>query len=364
MEGTENNMNDQRILRYFLGGNTCRGFYSFYDSFVSLSDGTFLWIIKGGPGCGKSSFMKMIGSAAEKAGLCVEYAVCSGDPSSLDGIYIPELKTAYTDGTAPHVADTHLAAVDSAYINLGTFYDYKAISEYKTELTELYRSCSANYKKAYALLAAAGELQTGWQDGFKASSEIEAAEKRASGIALREFGKRRKEKGRITYRFLSALTYQGPVAFPETMLALCDRFYVFENRLRLGSSALQRIVRAAQDSGQDVIVCPDPLVPEEIEAVLVPSLRLGFLSSATALGDIPESRHIRLDSLTDSARLKSIRSELRLCEKIKDSLTREASSALSDAKSVHDRIESIFNPHVDFDGIRALAQEHITVLGL
>ncbi len=364
MEGTENNMNDQRILRYFLGGNTYRGFYSFYDSFVSLSEGTFLWIIKGGPGCGKSSFMKMIGSAAEKAGLCVEYAVCSGDPSSLDGIYIPELKTAYTDGTAPHVADTHMAAVDSAYINLGKFYDYSAISEYKTELTELFRSCSDYYKKAYSLLSAAGQLQTGWQDGFSTSLETEAAEKRASGIAFREFGKRRKDKGQITYRFLSALTCQGPVSFPKTMTELCDRFYIFENRLRLGSPALLRIVQAAQDSGHDVIVCPDPLVPEAIEAVLVPSLKLAFLSSGSTLSDIPEARHIRLDTLTDSGRLKNYRAELRRCEKMKDSLIHEAYSALGEAKSVHDRIESIFNPNVDFDGVGSLAREHIASLGL
>ncbi len=357
-------MNDQRILRYFLGGNTCRGFYSFYDSFVPLSGGTFLWIIKGGPGCGKSSFMKMIGNAAEKAGLCVEYAVCSGDSSSLDGIYIPELKTAYTDGTAPHIADTHMVAVDSAYINLGTFYDYKAISEYKTELAELYSSSSADYKKAYSLLSAAGQLQQGWQDGFRTSSENEAAENRASGIALREFGKRRKEKGSVTYRFLSALTYKGPVSFPETISSLCDRFYVFENRQRMGLPALRRIVQAALDSGHDVIVCPDPLIPEEIEAALVPSLRLGFLCSGTALGDMPEERHIRLDALLDSGKIKKNRTEVRRCEKMKDALIAEACSALSDAKGIHDRIESIFNPNVDFDGVSALAREHIASLGL
>ncbi|MEA4894372.1 MAG: hypothetical protein VB064_03820 [Oscillospiraceae bacterium] len=357
-------MNDQRILRYFLGGNTCRGFYSFYDSFVTLSDGTFLWIIKGGPGCGKSSFMRMVGSAAEKAGLCVEYAVCSGDPSSLDGIYIPELKTAYTDGTAPHLADTHLAAVDSAYINFGTFYDYGAISEHKAKLTGLYHSCSVNYKKAYSLLSAAGQLQTGWQDSFPSPSEIEAAEKRTDGIALREFGKRRKDKGRITYRFLSALTCNGYVSFPETMTSLCQRFYVFENRLRLGSLALQRIAQAARDSGHDVIACPDPLVPETLEAVLVPSLSLGFLSSTSALGDISEGRHIRLDTLIESARLRNIRSELRRCEKIKDALIQQAFSALNDAKTAHDQIEGIFNPNVDFNGVGKLAQEHITALGL
>ena len=37
--------------------------------------------------------MKRIGAASEQAGYDVEYVVCSGDPSSLDGVYIPELRT-------------------------------------------------------------------------------------------------------------------------------------------------------------------------------------------------------------------------------------------------------------------------------
>ncbi len=357
-------MNDQRILRYFLGGNTCRGFYSLYDSFVSLSDGNFLWVIKGGPGCGKSSFMKMLGNAAEREGLSVEYAVCSGDPSSLDGIYIPELKTAYTDGTSPHITDTHLACVDSAYIDLGTFYDYEAIGDYKTELKELYSKCSACYKKAYSLIAAAGELQSGWQNGFSTDSEKEAAVKRVSGIALREFGKRHREKGQIKYRFLSALTCQGLSSFPETAKALCNRFYVFENRLRMAGAALQSIAEAASEAGHDVIVCPSPLTPDVCEAVLVPSLSLGFLASDSALANIPDARHIRLDALADIERLKRSRPEMRRCEKTIDALLNESFSVLAESKRIHDQIESIFNPNVDFDGVNTLVREHIMSLGL
>ena len=357
-------MSDQRILRYFLGGNTYRGFYSLYDSFVSLSDGNFLWILKGGPGCGKSSFMKMLGNAAEKAGLGVEYAVCSGDPSSLDGIFIPELKTAYMDGTSPHVADTHLACVDSAYINLGTYYDYEAISECKTELKELYRQCSASNRKAYSMIAAAGEIQNGWQNGFSTDSEKEAAVRRVSGIALREFGKRHREKGKIKYRFLSALTCHGLSSFPKTLETLCNRFYVFENRLRMAGAALQSIAEAAIEAGHDVIVCPNPLTPEIPEAVLVPSLSLGFLASDSVLASIPDARHIRLDALADIDRLKRTRPEIRRCEKITEALLNESFSVLSEAKRLHDQIESIFNPNVDFDGVNALVREHIMLLGL
>ena len=364
MEGTENTMNDQRILRYFLGGNTCRGFHSLYDGFVSLSDGCFLWILKGGPGCGKSSFMKMIGDAAERKGLSVEYAVCSGDPSSLDGVYIPALKTAYTDGTAPHVTDPRMPGVDSANIDLGVFYDYKAIGEYKPELRELFRGCSACYKKAYAMIAAAGELRGDWQSGFSTPAEKEAAVRRAGGIAQREFGKRRREKGRITYRFLSALTCQGLCAFPETAKVLCNRFYVFENRLRMGGMTLQYLSQAAVDAGLDVIFCPDPLQPDTPEAVLIPALKLGFGSSSSPLADFSGARRIRLDALANSERIKMTRPELRRCEKMTDTLLNEAFSALSEANRLHERIEGILNPNVNFDGVNALARAHITALGL
>ena len=64
---------------FFLGANSREGFYSLYDSFVNVRKDDFLWLIKGGPGCGKSSFMRRIGKAAETKGLDVEYIRCSGD---------------------------------------------------------------------------------------------------------------------------------------------------------------------------------------------------------------------------------------------------------------------------------------------
>ena len=63
----------------FLGGNSCRGFVSLYDGFPP-EEGAFLHIIKGGPGTGKSSFMRAVGAAAEERGLDVHDVLCSGDP--------------------------------------------------------------------------------------------------------------------------------------------------------------------------------------------------------------------------------------------------------------------------------------------
>ena len=59
------------VRHSFLGANTGEGFFSVYDEFCPPDSGVFLWVIKGGPGCGKSSFMKAVGRAAEDAGLDV-----------------------------------------------------------------------------------------------------------------------------------------------------------------------------------------------------------------------------------------------------------------------------------------------------
>ena len=52
------------VRHYFLGANTGGGFVSVYDEFCPPECGVFLWVLKGGPGCGKSSCMKAIGRAA------------------------------------------------------------------------------------------------------------------------------------------------------------------------------------------------------------------------------------------------------------------------------------------------------------
>lgn len=89
-------------IQYFLGANSPSGFYSLYDQLIDRETARGLYILKGGAGCGKSSFMRRVARHAEAAGYRAEYILCSGDPDSLDAVVFPELKTALVDGTAPH----------------------------------------------------------------------------------------------------------------------------------------------------------------------------------------------------------------------------------------------------------------------
>ena len=61
------------VRRVYPGGNTYKGFYSFYDHILDQQSAKRIMVIKGGPGVGKSSFMKKLGEAMTQKGFDVEY---------------------------------------------------------------------------------------------------------------------------------------------------------------------------------------------------------------------------------------------------------------------------------------------------
>jgi hypothetical protein len=96
---------------YFASANSSQGFVSYFE--YVLKGAEKVYVIKGGPGCGKSTFMKKIGEDLLNAGYDVEFVWCSSDKDSLDGIVVPEMKFAMVDGTAPHVTVYYLNNVRS-----------------------------------------------------------------------------------------------------------------------------------------------------------------------------------------------------------------------------------------------------------
>ena len=91
-----------RITNFFAGANSGEGFQNLFHEMVELEATYDVMILKGGPGVGKNTFMREIGRTMEQAGTPVEYLWCSGDPDSLDGVVLPEVRCAVVDGTSPH----------------------------------------------------------------------------------------------------------------------------------------------------------------------------------------------------------------------------------------------------------------------
>mgnify|MGYP003573969093 CR=1 FL=1 len=350
-------MENLNNLNYFLGANTCVGFYSHFDELANNPD-DFLWIIKGGPGNGKSGFMKKIAIAANKAGYAVEFAYCSGDPNSLDGIYFPELKTGYVDGTSPHVADAKIAACNSAYIDLGAFYDIAKIKPQKDALEHYFTKNKECYERAYAFLKAAGSVKRISIE----NSLPDAVKRRINGLSNSNFKKKRNSNAHVKRLFLTAHTCDGITMFSKTLSTLCNKIQVIDSSLGYAPTALEDLSKSAIAAGFDIIICDDPLIPEIPEAVIVPKLSLAFINSTSPLSMVEPSKKIRLDIYADNHELHRKKGENRKFSKIYNALLNEAYLSLSEAKSNHDELEKIYNPYVNFDGVYALAEEHLSML--
>lgn len=349
-------MDNKQAARFFLGANSPGGFYSLYDGFTD-TERDHLYILKGGPGCGKSTFMKKLGAAAESEGYFVEYIHCSGDPESLDGVYVPKLNTAYVDGTSPHVIEPAFAGSQASYVNMGAFYDPVELASRREAIAELTGRYKGHYARAFGLLGAVKAL-----GGARPSEEaLAAAEKRGRGLIRREI--RGHGNGKTVKRFLSAYTCLGYMAYFDTVEALADRVFVLDNDLGLGYAVIEAAAREAESRGLMAVRCQWPLRPEVTEHLILPELGLALVSGTSELEYTGKmTRHMRLDAIPGKEELTELKPELKRLSKLRRALTEEAVSALQDAKAAHDELEEQYIPTVDFAGLDRLAERHIGAL--
>ena len=351
-------MADSNRVRYFLGANAPSGFYSLYDHLIVPETARAAFILKGGPGCGTSTLMRQTAALAEEAGQAVEYILCSGDPDSLDAVVFPGLSAAIVDGTAPHVVEPKYPGLVESYVNLGECYDKQALGDLRGEIMGCMTGYKGCYQRAYRCLGAAAEIA---QD-VRAALLTEALEqrllKRAKGILSREVKARRAAPpGRVRQRFLGAVTHRGTLCLYETVQAQCGRVYELTDRYGLAHTMLSALLSGAAAAGYDAVACPDPMAPDRLAHVLIPELSLAFVSSAPALPFPGEPvRRIRLDAMADGELLRRSRPRLRFSQKVSAALAEEAVDSLAQAKAMHDELESLYNPYVDFDRVKETAQ--------
>ena len=346
-------------IQYFLGANSPQGFYSLYDQLLLPETANAIYIIKGGPGCGKSTLMRQVAAQAAQAGETAEYILCSGDPDSLDGVVLPRLKAALVDGTAPHVIEPKYPGVVEQYVNLGVCYDREGLQAVREELQGCMRGYKEHYQRAYRCLGAAAEIREDVRDTLM-TEELEAKlAKRARGILSRELKPRKTgEAGAVKQRFLGAVTHRGVMTLYDTALVQCPKVYELSDRCGLAHPMLLQLLSGAVEKGYDVVACPDPMAPQRLAHLLIPQAGLAFLTTSGE-SPLPEKpwRRIRVESGVGSELMHRSRPRIRFAQKVNEALMEEAVASLAQAKAMHDDLEALYHPYVDFSLVDRTAQE-------
>ncbi len=153
--------NDGIVLDFFGAANGYHGFKSYFREIFSSERYERIFVLKGGPGTGKSSLMRKTEECFRENGFTYERILCSSDPHSLDGVIAEKggKYVAILDGTAPHTRDAEIPGAIDEIIYLGNAWESERLTDNRKIILELNKKKQSNYRLAYEHLSFAGEIK-------------------------------------------------------------------------------------------------------------------------------------------------------------------------------------------------------------
>ncbi len=334
-------------MEFFAGANTRFGFKSIFDEI--FKDIERIYILKGSSGCGKSTFMKRVAEKARSFGIDVDIIRCSADSDSLDGVIIKDLKIAVADGTAPHVMDVKYPCVRESIINFGEFWDESKLIPRRAEIMGLTDLKGCHYKNAYRALAAAGNID----ELSRTLIASNVNRKKLDDFAFKLCEKLFSCRGNCKSIFTTAFTGQG-----ECLLKSFDEVKVIYAINGIAKDFLLDAIRLiAAEAGVEFTLALNTLDPSVASSIYFPESE----TLVTALSQPPCKGGGKKHSLStarflDKGGISAIKNRLNGLEQLKKELLSEAAAELASAKEVHNEIEAIYIPAMDFDRLDSYTQ--------
>lgn len=357
------------IRRVFPGGNTGYGFHSFYHYMIK-PDATRIFCIKGGPGVGKSTFMKSIGEHFQNQGYDIEYHCCSSDNGSLDGVVIPALEVALLDGTAPHVVDPKNPGAVDEIIHLGDNWDESKLRENKEAILKTNARVGRLFAIAYASIREARVIIEEWESYVTESQNFGAVNNLTKEILQKTFVNTSEDYSATPqnrHLFASAITPQGPQTHFPSILQGIKTVVSLEGVPGSGKSTLiNSIYQAAQQRGLYCEVYHRPIEPKKLDGVVIPALKSAVvnfgLPFAFSPSEIPGAKEVisyDLSNYLDCQIYNKYAVEVDAATARCRSAFNRGAQYISLAKAEHDVMEEYYIPAMDFEAINARRDEII-----
>lgn len=326
--------------RYFPGGNTARGFVNKFSGIVPpWCENHYSYIIKGGPGVGKSTLMKQIAKSAREMGYITEEFHCSGDPESLDALRIPGKKVVLLDGTAPHSIDPKVPGAGQEIVNLGCFKNKAELRKMHPDIEKLSAMNSRSYGIAYSYLAAAGELKKSATEAIRPLLRTKLVESCIADFLGSEESPAYPAGRRL---FSSAITHKGVVdlsrSYPQEGLNIAIGWPA-------GGLFLEIAEKLCKNRRREVF--HDPLLPEYSEKIHLPELKLSFILTVEEDADL-ETKEFLTGDIPGFVSFNVLEV---------DKLIGKAVEQLRICKELHDELEGLYRKFVDFTEVDRLSNK-------
>ncbi|MBR6743723.1 MAG: hypothetical protein IKM00_00695 [Clostridia bacterium] len=343
------------MKKFFAAANTENGFFSLFDEIFAPEKFRRIYILKGGPGTGKSTLMRRIGALAESKGYEAEYIFCSSDPDSLDGVIIEGLSVAVLDGTAPHTTDPLYPGAVERIVDLGEAFDLRLLEKKREELIPLIKAKKQAYRTAYRFLSAAGSIERE-HDGLL--RECYLAEKADAAVKRLIAPLRLRGRQGETKRYISAVCQKGFYRL-NTLSAQAERVYAVTDKHGLGYLFMDTLYERLASEGFSMILCPSPVRGDRKEAIFLCEEKILF-SVTDEEGAVCADKIINSARFADKEGLAQKRRRLRFIEKCEASVIEGAISCFAEAGALHAKAERIYGTCVDFGKVDAIMDKIIS----
>src|SRR5680860_75500 len=275
--------NKTGVRHYFAEGMTTRGYISLLPNM--MPSWRRVYVLLGGPGTGKSTFIKVIGLELLDRGYGVDFLRSVRDPDSMAGFIMPQMGLVMLDAMEVSPLRWRAPGVVEKFIYFSIFCDELRLDKQRSEIFNIEnRLQELQMTLEEELAAELGSLlgnrgskrhlekeDISWILGN--SARVKVKKEHTGPWPLAENALKLLQKSVIIPYFLHGLTVEG-------WLNLAPYFLADFDQIRLEGDetldALDWVLREAQQLGQMIEIVLHPLNPDEVIGIVFPERRLAI----------------------------------------------------------------------------------------
>lgn len=347
------------VLDFFLGALSPSGFTGWFAEAAADPEVT-PWLIKAGPGCGKSTLMRRLlerdAANCRRDGSWIERIHCSSDPDSLDGIRLSDAKALVLDATAPHTLDCKFPDAAQRLIPLYDALDHEYLIRHRSEILQIGRDharlmqqASAHWALACAVLLRRRLLAAAWLDEKKLTAFT-------ARLAARTMPARHSAlPGQQYHRVLSAPTPKGLTVYRQTVpqLASVTLYAIHDSYGAAASRMMAQLAEHARQNGYTAYVCHCASDQRgKIDHLFLPSLGLGFVTSNPWHPmEFAYQKNIHATRFASGTPNRAQKRLLAYHKKLAFSLLEKTCKTQAASKTLHDALERYYVQASDFETV-------------
>ncbi|MGE5391359.1 MAG: hypothetical protein ACM3PE_09885 [Deltaproteobacteria bacterium] len=347
-------MANRRDIRYvFTSSNTYDGFHSFIPDLVKPLQRVY--ILKGAPGSGKSTFIRMLGESLSERGYEVDFWLSAADPLNPEGLYLPRLDLAVVNGSQGLGLDPHYPGATGEVIGFEQYQDREALRRFGSEIIGLIDRLEAEREKVEQILMQAA----GAREDIKKNVSQRLQLGRVIRLADQLEGELFQEGPAERHFYASSFSAEGTINYVDEISRSCQRRYVLKGPPGSGKSIIiAEIAERGRRRGWYLEYYHCGLDYETMLMLLIPSQGIALIDAGNAeLNLRPWDVVIDMNEYLEEPDSPEQVQETAEVERLYETLLLQAQEGLESSQKTLLDLKKIYSSAMDFSGLERRREE-------